>query len=122
MKLIELNKKYVTRDGRSCEVLKIDAAGHFPVIVLVKYPEGTDSLARMTEYGRANCDQRIDSSNDLVDLPKQYAGWVNVFERKPGVIQFSRLYSSPETLPLLPEPGSRLIARLWFAFPEGQDL
>lgn len=123
MNRIELGKKYAQRGGLVTEVLKIDAAGIYPVVVLVKYSDGTDCIVRLTEYGRDWAGPGpLNSSNDLLELPKQYAGWVNVYELVTGFIRCGRIYGSREELPESPESGSRLIARLRVEFTEGQDL
>jgi len=63
--MINMTKKYRTRDGRYVRVLCVDREGTQPVVALVKYTDGTECLAAFDADGKY---RGVPSDFDLIEV------------------------------------------------------
>lgn len=67
--MVDINKKYQTRDGMSVRLLTMDAKGTYPVVGLVDV--GNAEYARhWTEEGKADFRGYVKTNYDLVEVEK----------------------------------------------------
>jgi hypothetical protein len=75
--MIELGKKYQTRDGREVRIYAVDGGGVYPVHGAIAAGDGTWSPEGWTDGGSyIGGDGQFDE--DLIEAPKVYEGWINV--------------------------------------------
>lgn len=118
--MIELTKQYRLRGGRDFEILKTDAMGEFPVIILVKHTSG-DALVRLTADGCAY-PQGIENSNDLIEVKPERTGWVNIYSTyDPSFRQYS-ISETREAADLKADGTRKRIACVKITFREGDGL
>lgn len=58
--MIEMGKKYKTRDGRNARVLCVDFKSNAPVIALISYPNGKELALNFDKNGVKGSDQNLD--------------------------------------------------------------
>ena len=86
--------KVTTKDGRSVRIICTDAKGNFPIIVLVKTYNGSETVLRLKENGRFYND--TENSSDLFFAPIKKEGWVHMYKTRSGATQIGQIYSSKE--------------------------
>ena len=81
--LIDMGKKYQTRDGRAVRLLCMDAKLSKPIVGLVTYGDGTEGVCSWTMNGYyypADQGQHLQNSDlDLIPVPTKHEGWVVFF-------------------------------------------
>jgi len=78
--MIDMNRKYQTRDGRAVRILCTDlkGCGAAVVIGLVMQPSGTEYVESWMSDGRVLPGEPTDGGSDLVPVPTKHEGWVVV--------------------------------------------
>ena len=78
--MIDINKKYRTRDGREVKIFETDAPipGR-PVVGRVKYRAESWELRTWTLEGRATNDPTLSSPCDLIEVREPKRMWVNEY-------------------------------------------
>jgi hypothetical protein len=83
--MIDITKKYKTRDGREVRIYAVDGNGLYPVHGAVKYGDGWSS-AVWTKDGLHDYEDGLSSLNLVEMKPRiQREVWVNVFEHCCGI-------------------------------------
>ncbi len=66
--MIDINKKYTTRDGREVKIYSVDNGGDYPVHGALKYDNGAWMSESWTDRGKLTTDGN-DGALDLVGIP-----------------------------------------------------
>lgn len=74
--MIDINKKYRTRDGRPVELLTTNARGAWPVI---GYIEGDEQLRRWSLGGYPKRPHATHIALDIVEVKPKRVMWFNVY-------------------------------------------
>ena len=123
MPLIEMGKKYQTRDGREVRILCTDAPGNFPVVALVQMFHNRDEFLphTYTDIGRDESLATLQLS-DLVECPVEHTGWVNVYCFEPHEVTttMNAVHRSREEANR--QAGKNRIACVPISFKEGDGL
>ena len=107
--MIDVNKKYRTRDGRPVELITTSARGAWPVIGYIGDSEG---LRRWSHDGTNYNFSRTDALA-LVEVKPKRVMWLNVYPSGNGVVHESREDADEGRM-------ENRIARLKIQFEEGQ--
>ena len=86
--MIELGKKYQTRDGRAVRILATDVKNTaFPVLGLITFGENEDDYRWTSDghYRSGDAGKLSDSDFDLVPVPTKHEGW-GVIDRRGQLI------------------------------------
>lgn len=75
--MININKKYKTRDGREVRIYNTDGTRPFTVHGAIKFDNGW-APKTWTRNG-SSCDSAIQSGSDLVEVKEKIVKWVNVY-------------------------------------------
>jgi len=75
--MIEMGKKYQTRDGRAVRILCTDwhGAGALPIVGLITEDDRGETLETWTVEGRVSV-TGLDALSDLVPVPTKHEGWM----------------------------------------------
>lgn len=96
--MIEMGKKYQTRDGKPVRILRTDlkGCGCARVIGLVTRPNGTEFVESWTIGGRviASGVSTEEGDNDLVPVPAKHEGFIVV--GKDGFVWGQKIRNTPE--------------------------
>lgn len=90
MPLIDMSKQYRTRDGRSVRILCTDGPSTWmgkpqPVLGIIIGDTHVTSWCSDGQYHPV----RFNDERDLVEVPKEYIRFVNLYEHGPGRILYS---------------------------------
>ena len=97
--MIELGKKYQTRDGRAVRILCVDGPGEQPVVGLIGEMvanwdmNGIYFLHPLSE----NCRHLMEAS-DLILVPTKHEGWIAVADGEPDYIWQQLMKDTPESV------------------------
>ena len=108
--MIDINKKYTTRDGREVRIYATDGAGSWPVHGAVLFESGWCD-ASWSKTGSATQCQFDDF--DLIEVKEKRVMWVNVYEDGNGAA-----HADKEDADGCSVPGR--IARIHVEYCEGQ--
>jgi hypothetical protein len=75
--MIDMNKKYQTRDGRAVRILCVDAPSKLPVVGIVEGEHGVDTWSINGRYFTGA------SAWDLIPVPTKHEGWCIVKTAPP---------------------------------------
>jgi hypothetical protein len=78
MPLIEMGKKYQTRDGRPVRILATDAGGECPVVALTIDSDGGATF-RCEPNGLYYPAGGVMHHMDLIEAPVAHTRWINVY-------------------------------------------
>ena len=73
-------KPVCTRDGRKARIICFDRKGFCKIVALIKYGN-VDMILVYKDDGRINVSS-MDSDFDLMMLPEEHEGWVNVYKER----------------------------------------
>lgn len=113
-------KPFQTRDGRKARLLCTDAKGRIgseaqPIVALITRPDGTEFAGQYTIDGHFYTDSQL-SSSDLVNIPVEHEGWVNVYSGGAfGVIHETKEQADKKS-------DRHRIACIHIKFKEGEGL
>ena len=105
MKPLDPTKPVQLRDGRQvrnvCWDYKLSAVdialNETSIFAIVRNGAGYDSIYFWDKYGNVKGKYSIDGQDDLINIPEQVKGWVNVFEDTTGLKYIgSRVYPMRE--------------------------
>lgn len=65
--MIDVNKRYVTRDGFDVRIIATDAKGRYPIVGLVDM-ENAEYCRQWTEEGKADYRGFVKTNYDLVEV------------------------------------------------------
>lgn len=95
--MIELGKKYQTRDGRAVRILCVDGPGEQPVVGIVETMVGTWNLNGVYFLHPMNeGDRHLMERFDLFPVPTKHRGWGIVDKRGKLVASFNGEYAREE--------------------------
>lgn len=78
--IIEMGKKYQTRDGRGVRILATDVKDPgWPIVGIIARFDGTEHTESWTTIGSYTGDLQI-SNADLIPVPTKHEGWM-VFDK-----------------------------------------
>jgi hypothetical protein len=85
--MIEMNKKYKTRDGQEVRILMVNGGGEYPVIGARKDGEFWEEASWSME---GNFYTNEEDGRDLLEVQEEVTGWVNIYpadnrKDQPGV-------------------------------------
>jgi len=85
---IELNKTYITRDGRKVRVICTDAKG-MPVVGLLSVNGYQEATVRYCSRGAYDTgDERYEDQEEPLDLIEEYSPWADVAVDTPVWVRF----------------------------------
>jgi hypothetical protein len=90
--MIDLTKKYRTRNGKDVELISDKGRGDFPIL---GYFEGREALATWTQDGRYTLTGN--TCSDLIEVKEMKKVWVVLFQRPSGEL-FTTAHSSAESV------------------------
>jgi hypothetical protein len=83
--MIELGKKYQTRDGRAVRILATDRDCAWPIVGLIRDKNGDECIGQWRENGQFYRDEATPS--DLVAVPTKHEGWIIISrDLNPAII------------------------------------
>lgn len=110
--MIDFDKKYRTRSGQKVKLIGMSPDATYPIIGVLGEGQHWFPYAWTVDGSFAE----EESEFDLVEEPKEYSGWVNVFEVN-GTVVFSELRP---TLEDCIRHGNDALARIPITFTEGE--
>ena len=118
---LDLEKPVQTRDGRKARVICTDMKHEKgPIIAIIETSEGFEKVQQYWEGGYYNNnyhDDRIDSGNDLINIPEEKELWLNVYDENKRV-PFATLRVSKKDADEFADKDR--IARIKVTYKEGQ--
>jgi len=114
--MIDINKKYRTRDGREVRIYAVDGGGMHPVHGSIKTSDGWRSFTWPSD-GRIACDENC---GDLIEVkPRiQRTVWLNVYTGGVSIW----MHSSKEEADLHAEPKRHACYKVEIDVEEGHGL
>lgn len=98
--MIELTKKYKTRDGRDVRVLCVDGPDKtYPVVAVIQEGEGSNRWDSddYTADGLICKSNGPGSPSDLIEVKPERTGWINVYSDHYGAEPMAtRVYANKE--------------------------
>lgn len=86
--MIELGKKYQTRDGRAVEILRNNVKNHdFPVVGIITERDGGETQDRWTAEGWYHDPITGRDSRDLIPAPTKHEGWCVFYNGLPYIFK-----------------------------------
>ena len=90
-----LNRKVITRDGKSVRIVCTDMIGtSYPVLAICRVNPTHDCYYSYTLNGKHNLG--VNSRLDLFFAPEKHEGWVNMYKTRSEGVQIGQIYSSKE--------------------------
>ena len=110
--MIDINKKYKTRDGCDVRILCTDKVSKkFPVVALVRLAEYEEVRTYTKEGSHLS---NYESESDLIEVKEKQVGWINIYN-DGGVLHKTKEEAD------IKGAGSR-IACIKIEFEEGEGL
>jgi hypothetical protein len=112
--MIDLTKKYRTKNGKDVELISDKGRGDYPII---GYFEGREALATWTQDGRYIL--AGNSCSDLIEVKEKKKVWGNLHEDMCGAI-YVLSYSSPENAEMYKDVYEKYIKTVEIEYEVGE--
>ena len=90
-----LNRKVITRDGKSVKIVCTDMIGtSYPVLAICRVDPTHDCYYSYTLNGKHNLG--VDSRLDIFFVPEKHTAWTNIYKSEDGVYANGSLFESKE--------------------------
>lgn len=73
---VTMDKKYVTMGGKAVRIVAINVQGDYPVIGIVRYSSGNETVY---QYTRGGMSAPGESTLNLIEIKEKVALWLNVY-------------------------------------------
>ena len=93
--MIDINKKYTTRDGKEVRLYAVDGKASFPVHGAVKTSTGWEARV-WSCYGEVIIGKTL--NNDLIPIKEKHVRWVNVYKDGMGSLWCSEELARDEAV------------------------
>ena len=116
--LENLNRKVVTRDGRSARIIctnRLDE--NYPVIALVNY-DGVEKCYSYTTFGKFDGYKNHDCELDLFFAPEKKISWINLYKMNSIISPGPRAYDTEEEAKLAAGDKSYYISTIKIGWEE----
>ncbi|MCP5116933.1 MAG: hypothetical protein GY953_39410 [bacterium] len=86
-------KPYGVKAGNDVRIICTDRKADSPIVALVTLGESKEALLRYNMLGQV---QGADRQYDLINIPEEITGWVNVYRVASGQFAPGNMYASKE--------------------------
>jgi len=84
------SKPVQTRDGRPARILCTDLnSAEYPIAAVITEDDGGERVDGYMRNGKYMVDGCTNDPDDLINIPKKRAVYVNVYESRRGVVSYS---------------------------------
>ena len=123
--MIDINKQYQTRDGRTVRIISTEGPKDRPVVAIITHPDPNFN-EQMVAYQTDGRPYKNLSKTclDLIEAPKKfrYERWVNVYDLDELDDQVSDLYISKEEADHYADPSRIACVKVIIEGVEGEGL